>query len=67
MLSTTNAVIPSKALLNAISRAVGSRDKKIAKLGFDVYRYCHRRAALQRILCDGLVLIIQHKCEIFVA
>ena len=41
--------------------------KKIAKLGFDVYRYCHRRAALKRILCDGLVLIIQHKCEIFVA
>ena len=41
--------------------------KKFAKLGFDVHRYCHRRAALQRILCDGLVLIIQHKCEIFVA
>ena len=41
--------------------------KKIAKLGFDVYLYCHRRAALKGILCDGLVLIIQHKCEIFVA
>jgi len=41
--------------------------KKIAKLGFDVYRYCHRRAALKHILCDGLVLIIQHKCENFVA
>ena len=41
--------------------------KKFAKLGFDVHRYRHRRAALKRILCDGLVLIIQHKCEIFVA